>query len=243
MMSVGPDLPLATELAVVSARMSGLFLSTATVHTALALITFSAKELIPGQVGSGITLVDSNGVRSSAAATDAAVERADALQYEFDQGPCLAACEMRTSVRIDDTATDTRWTAWANAVIEFGVRSTLSAPLVAGEEALGALKVYAKQPHAYQEREAQLLTMFAAQATILLANMRSHQDAERISDRLKDTFRGRDAITLAKGIIMAREQTDERTAFRLLADTAQHEHKPLREVAERIARSTVRHRR
>jgi GAF domain-containing protein len=174
------------------------------------------------------------------AATDEVVRRADDLQYELGGGPCLSAWSDRVTVRIDDVSRDARWPEWARAVAELGLRSSLSVPVVAGVTSLGALKVYATEPGAYGRREEQLLAMFATQAAVLLANMRTTQDAERVSDRLKDSLRGREVITLAKGIIMAREGVDERTAFLALADLAQQHGTTLRQTAERMARSTVR---
>ena len=39
----------------------------------------------------------------SMAASDPLVERADALQYQFDSGPCLTAWRDQVTVRVDDT--------------------------------------------------------------------------------------------------------------------------------------------
>lgn len=93
------------ELAAVFARVSAPLLPSGTVDTSLRLITSSAKETFTGAAGSGITLSGSNGDRVTAAATDVVVERADALQYELGQGPCLTAWEQRTVVRVDDERT------------------------------------------------------------------------------------------------------------------------------------------
>src|SRR3954454_20880036 len=128
--------------------MSGLLLSHETVTTALGLVTSLALETVPGSVGAGITLVDESGRRSSAA-TDDRVERADALQYEHDEGPCLAATAIRQVVRVDDVAEDRRWPRWAAAVQPLGLRAALSAPLVAGDRGLGAMKVYSDRPRAF----------------------------------------------------------------------------------------------
>jgi GAF domain-containing protein len=233
------ELPLADELAAVWTRMSGLLLSREKVTTALKLITALAAEIFPDTAGAGVTLLDEKGRRITAAATDSLTERADAVQYELGVGPCLSAWEHRTVVRVDDIRGDRRWPAWG-AKVAGGRRSVLSAPLVAGEDALGALKVYARHPSAYGDRETHLLTMFAAQAAILVDNMKSPDDAQRISRRLRENFRNRDAIALAKGIIMARDGTQEHMAFLILADRAQREHRSVLEVAERLVRSTVR---
>jgi hypothetical protein len=48
-----------------------------------------------------VTLVDTHGKRSMAA-SDPLVERADALQYQFDSGPCLTAWRDQVTVRVDD---------------------------------------------------------------------------------------------------------------------------------------------
>jgi GAF domain-containing protein len=235
--------PLADEMGAVFARVSGLLLSEEVVDTGLTLLTTVAADMFAGTAGAGITLVDEHGNRLTAAATDPIVEHADRLQYELGQGPCLTAWEHRAVVRIDDTGQETRWPVWVREAAELGLRSALSAPLVAGAAPLGAMKLYGTGPGAYGERDEHRLTMFASEAAILLANMRTAHDAQRISDRLRDSIRARDVVTLAKGIIMARDGVDERAAFLTLADTAgQHGH-TVRQEGERLARSTIRRRR
>src|SRR3954468_17217299 len=95
----GVQLPLTEELAAVFARMSGLLLSQETVDTVLGLITSLAAETVPGSGGPGVPPGDEGGHRTAGAATDPLVERADALQYELDEGPCLAAAAVRQVVR------------------------------------------------------------------------------------------------------------------------------------------------
>jgi GAF domain-containing protein len=238
------QLPLADELAAVFARMSGLLLSTETVNTALTFITSLAKEVVPGTDGAGVSLLDGDGSPTTTAATDALTERADELQYRLGAGPCVTAWSHRVAVRVDDVATDGRWPQWAAAVTEAeGVRAVLTAPLVAGDETLGALKVYARKPGSYGEREEHLLTMFAAQAAVLVANVRSYEDARRVSDELKNTMRDRDVINMAKGILMARDAVDEQAAFSTLTTLARERHQTVREAAEGLRRAAVRPRR
>lgn len=234
---------MAEELSAVFARMSGLLLSHETVATALGLVTSLAKDTIPGSVGSGVTLTDRRGRRTTAGASDAIVEEADNLQYDLDEGPCLDAWVHRTVIRVDDTATDQRWPQWCPAAYGLGMRSALSAPLVAADTALGAMKVYGAQPAIFDERSTQLLTKFAAQAAIFLANVQSFENAGRLSEGLRDAMRSRDVIATAKGILMAREGIDEDAAFVLLLSTSQREHLKLQEVAQRLVGSTARRRR
>jgi AmiR/NasT family two-component response regulator len=83
--------------------------------------------------------------------------------------------------------------------------------------------------------------MFAAQSAILVANVRTFENARKLSEALADSLRGRDVINMAKGIIMAREHVDEGTAFALLAGNAREESRKVRDLAGSVVRSTVRH--
>jgi GAF domain-containing protein len=234
------ELPLADELAAVFARMSGLLMSEETTSTAVNLVTALAREAIPGAVGAGVTLVDDRGGKTTSGASDPVVEKADSMQYELDEGPCLAAWAQRALVRLDEIGSDGRWPRWSRAVEPLGLRAAMSAPLVAGDRSLGAIKVYAQQPGAFDRHAEHLLVMFAAQAAILLANVQSMEGARRLSDGLKDALRSRDVIATAKGIVMAREGIAEELALAVLVASAQREHKTLRDTAHALARSTVR---
>jgi GAF domain-containing protein len=237
------ELPLADELAAVFARMSGLLLSSETVNSALELVTALARETVADTDGAGVTLLDEHGDRVTAAATDPLVSRVDDLQYELDEGPCLTAWERRVLVRVEDLTREDRWPRWVAAAGVTGMRAGLSTPLVAGDEALGALKVYSRHAGAYGDHDEHLLTMFAAHAAVLLANVRSFEDAKRVSDELRDSMRVRDLVNMAKGVLMARESVAERTAFLLLTGMARDQGRPLREVADAVAGTTVRRRR
>ncbi|MFC8526189.1 GAF domain-containing protein [Nocardia sp. NPDC057227] len=233
----------AEQIAAAFARMSGLFLTAETVETALSMITALAREMVPHTAGAGLTLVDAAGERTSAAATDEVVRRADALQYELGAGPCLTAWADRVVVRIDDLDTDERWPVWGRSAVELGLRATLSAPLVTGGSALGAMKVYATEPFAYGSREDNILAMFAAQAALLLAHRIAAADAEQVSARIAASLRGREAVALAKGIVMARDGVDERAAFLVLAAAARRQRSTVLQVAERLVASTAHRRR
>jgi GAF domain-containing protein len=232
----------ADELAAVYARMSGLLLSQETVGTALRLITALATETLPHVVGSGVTLVDADGHKVTAAASDPVVAQADALQYELDEGPCLAAWRDRAIVRIDDVETDPRWPQWSGQAAVLGMRATLSAPLVAGDRALGALKVYANKAAAFGGRDEYLLSMFAAQAAILVANVQTYESARKVSENLKAALRTREVIALAKGILIARDGSDEETALATLARIAAQRKLSLRETAVATVRTASRRR-
>jgi GAF domain-containing protein len=231
-------LPLAEELSQVYARMSGLLLSEETVQTALDLVTSLALDTIGGAVGAGVTLIDPDGNRESAAATSPLVARADALQYDLDEGPCLTAWADNVQVRIDDLQTDERWPSWRRAALPLGLRSSLSTPMQAQGRVLGALKVYGERPDAFGDRSAVLATRFAAQAAILLANVSTLDRAERLSESLQSALRSRNVIALANGVLMERYHLTEEQAFLRLVESARAERRELVDEATLVTRST-----
>lgn len=237
-----PDLPLADELSAVSARVTGLLLSEETVTTALGLVSSMALDTVPGAVGAGVSIVDERGRRSSGS-TDARVERADALQYELDEGPCLAAAAGRRLVRVDDLASDRRWPRWAAAVAPLGLRAAMSAPLAVGDTSLGAIKVYAAQPGSFDTRTERLLTMASAQAAILVSNVQTRERARQLSEGLRQAVRSRDLVSTAKGVVMARHGVPEDVAFGMLLSRAGEEGGTLADVARAVVDSAVRRRR
>ncbi|MDP9431008.1 MAG: GAF and ANTAR domain-containing protein [Actinomycetota bacterium] len=237
----GSDTAPSMDLTWALSQMSGLLLSRETVDTALELVTTLAATATAGTLGAAVTLVDEHGKRSKAASHSAA-EQADALQYEFDEGPCLTAWRNRELVRIDDTTTDGRWPRWNEAVTRLGVRSVLSAPLLMGEESIGAMKVYCERPMNYGPHDEQVLRLLAAQAAILLANTQSLHAARRLSRQLTDALTSRDAIAQATGVLLAQGAGSPQEAFATLAATARQSDRPVEDVARALlAAVTARH--
>ncbi|WP_091367038.1 GAF and ANTAR domain-containing protein [Geodermatophilus telluris] len=232
-------MPLADELSVVSARVSGLLLSEETVAAALGLVSSLLLETVPEAAGAGVTIVDRSGRRTSGA-TDPRVERADALQYELDEGPCLAAVAGRTLVRVEDLRTDGRWPRWAAAAVDLGLVSCASAPLVAGDRALGALKVYRGGAGGFTAHDARVLTLSAAQAALLVTHVTARERARRASDDLRRAVAARDVVSTAKGVLMARHGIGEETALAMLLSRSGGDAGTLRQAARAVVDSAVR---
>lgn len=231
---VNADAGPAEELAGAFARMSGLLLTQQTVDTALGTITSLAADTIAGSVGAGVSLLDAGGERTTSAATDPIVEQLDSLQYQLDDGPCLTAWRDRVVVRAGPLDTEQRWQTWSRRAVEMGMGSVLSAPMIDGERALGAIKVYARRADAYGEKEEDLLGRFATQAAIFVSNVQAVQAAEHLSSGLKEALRMRDLLATARGIVMARRGVGVEDANRHLLDESQLSRRPVRDVAERI---------
>ena len=237
-----PDIPLADELAGVFARMSGLLLSEDTVATSLDLLGALAHETVAGSCGAGVSLIE-GGRRTSAGSTDERVREADGLQYELDEGPCLTATATRELVAIEDLEHERRWPRWTAAVRPLGLRASLSTPLVAGNDTLGAIKVYADHPRAFDSRSTQLLVLFSAQASLLVANVQTAERARRLSDGMRQAMRSRDLVGMAKGVLMGRHGIDEDASLRMLMGRSQQKGVALVEAARTVVDSAGRPRR
>ena len=221
------------DLASALSQMAGLVLSRETVDTALELVTSLAATATAGTLGAGVTVIDEHGKRSRAA-SNSATEEADALQYEYDEGPCLSAWQRGEIVRIDDTSTDGRWPRWNEAASRMGVRSVLSAPLLAGEESVGAMKVYCERPMNYGPHDEHVMRLLAGQAAILLANSQSLREARRVSRQLTEALASRDAIARATGVLLAQGAAGEQEAFATLAATARQTGRSVQDVARAL---------
>jgi GAF domain-containing protein len=238
----GVTIPLTDELAGVFARMSCLLLSEATVETALGLLSSLAQETVPGSSGAGVSIIH-DGRRTSSGSTDDRVRQADSLQYDLGEGPCLTAATERRLIRIDDLAEDRRWPRWADAALPLGLQAAMSAPLTAGTQSLGAIKVYADRQGVFDARSEELLSLFAAQAAILVANVQSYDRAKRLSREMRDAFAGRDVVNTAKGVLMGRNAVDEDTALGMLLARAEQDGSTVAEAARAVVASTIRRRR
>lgn len=235
-------LPLSDELAGVFARMSGLLLSEETVESSLTLLSALAKDTVPGATGAGVSVMGEGGRRSSGS-TGARVREADDLQYALDEGPCLAAAANRELIRVDDLTVDERWPAWASAAARLGLRAAMSSPLVVGDGTLGAMKVYADEPGTFDTDSEQRLALFAAQAAVLVANVRAYDRAKRLSEGMRQAMHDRDTISVAKGVLMGRDGLDEDSALRLLLARSERDGSTVAAAARSVVEAVVRRRR
>jgi GAF domain-containing protein len=220
--------------AAVSGWSRGAVLTQEAVDKALRLVTSLAQRTVSSTFGAGVTLL-TGGRRITTAASDPLVEKADGLQYGLEEGPCLTAWEDRVPVRIDEMRTERRWPRWTRAAAPLGMRASLSTPLIAGTDAIGAIKVYSLESAVYGESEEQLLQLFAQQAAILLAPAGTGDWVEQ--DPFRDMLCSRDELGQAKGLVMAREGVGERAAFAILVRRSQQSGTSVREVARQLVAS------
>lgn len=231
--------PTLNELAVVFGRVRGLLLTEETVQHAVDLLAEAARELIPGATGAGVSLVH-HGQRTSTGATDELVRRADELQYELSEGPCLSAWSTGRPARSDDTtAPGQAWARWAAAAAAMSIRSCQSVPLIQGRTTIGAMKVYSTQAAAFDDATERALARFAVPAAALLSHVQTSETPRQIRSELSDALQMRDQVGMAKGILMAQLGIDNRAAFQELVARAGRSRRTVADVAAELTRTTV----
>ena len=184
----------------------------------------------------GITLLGEDGRPKTGIFTDTDSPEIDAAQYESGKGPCLDSWRESRVIRLadmDDAADE--YPEFAKAARAHGVLSTLSLPLVAGQQALGALNLYSRTKDGFSTDDEALGTDLASAAAIVLANASAYWEASQLSEQLSQAMKSRAVIEQAKGILMARSpQLTADDAFDLLRKASQRENVKLRDIAQRI---------
>jgi len=229
--------PVMNEFAVAVGRVRGLLLTEETAVNAVQLLAEAAREAVPAASGAGVTLIR-NGQPTSTGYTDGLVQRADALQYESGQGPCLTAWASAAIVRVDDTRTDPRWPRWCQAAASLPLLSCTSAPLLHGRKSVGAVKVYSEQAEAFSAETGSLLMRLSPAITALLMHVQTSETPRRMGDELQQALRGRDLVSMAKGVLMNRRAMAEDQAHAYLLELAARSRQPLQQVAESIINGT-----
>lgn len=191
-----------------------------------------AQRTIPGCDAASVTIIDGGKPRTTVSTGETAVE-VDREQYAANEGPCLEAVRADQVIRVDSYDGETRWPAFLPAVAKCGVRSSLSLPLVAVDEPIGALNLYSSRTDAFVGAEA-VGIVFAGQAAITLANATAYHKAVDLARNLAMALEHRDVIGQAKGILMAQDGVTSEEAFDILRRASQRSNRKVYDLAEEI---------
>ncbi len=165
--------------------MSRYFVGGATLREALDEVAQAAVQALRGADIAGLTMVVDGRPTTTAFTDDMAVE-IDQAQYDTGVGPCLDALRDGTLSRSNGLENDPQWPPFSEAAVAHGVHSVLSLPVLAREEAVGALNFYSRCPGAFSGDDAvQVGSQFANQMAIVLARSRASTDAAAdLADRI-----------------------------------------------------------
>jgi len=190
-----------------------------------------AVEIVDGAEHAGISLVHRGRIIETPAYTSDAALRADRIQQDLGDGPCLLAIRDEETVSCPDLATEPRWGDWgARTAAETGLGSMLCFRMFTQKERLGALSLYATRPHAFTGADVESGLSFAAHTAIAIAVARQDEHMEIALD-------SRSLIGQATGIVMDRYDIDAVRAFAVLKRISQQSNVRLHEVAVELIRT------
>ncbi len=173
-----------------------------------------------------ITMLGPKRSLKTVASSSDLILRADGLQYELDEGPCLDAVWVEGLFVIPDLVADGRWPRWAPQAAELGVASMLSLHLFT-DAALGSLNLYSLRPRDYDHSDIEAARVVAAHASVVVAYTRSEQNLWQAID-------SRNLIGQAQGILMERFGLTPEKAFAVLRRYSQHHNRKLAVLAEEL---------
>ncbi|WP_327064388.1 GAF and ANTAR domain-containing protein [Kitasatospora sp. NBC_01302] len=204
-----------------------------------------AMHAIPGADGVGLTLVE-DGRADTIVSSAAFVRDVDAIQYRIGEGPCITAAAERRTVHSASLGKDPSWPRFGPQVGRLGVHSVLSLPLLTGDQALGAMNVYARGEDVFDAWAVELGELFAVPAAISVENAQALAQAKRLAVQLQSALTHRAVIDQALGILMSRSGCTPAEAFDKLRVMSQSQNLKASAVAqqlldEAVARAQARH--
>jgi GAF domain-containing protein len=214
--------------------LSQFFVNEGTLGDTLLRVSELACRVLPAEFAGITMLVD--GKPSTGVFTNPEAPEIDEAQYSSGQGPCLDAFHHQRVNRIDSTADDQRWPEFAKMAHAHGILATLSVPVTARGESLGALNLYSHTAEAFDDHSIDRVETFARQAAIVLANAQVYWDARQLNENLQQAMATRATIDYAIGIVMAGGGRSPDEAFQVLVRASQRENRKLRTIAEEIVR-------
>jgi GAF domain-containing protein len=196
--------------------------------TVIAELAENAAVEIPGAQYAGVSVTRNAKHVDTPAATHKWPILLDEIQQRHREGPCLTAAWEEKTIHVADLETDDRFPLYRRDVLEqTPIRSIMAFQLFIADETMGALNVYAEQPHAFGQETRLIGAIFAAYSSVVW-------NAARRDEQFQRALASRDVIGQAKGMIMERYGVDAVQAFELLRKLSQDSNVPLIQIATEL---------
>lgn len=205
----------------------------------LDLVVVLARRTVPGADGVSVTL-SRNGTMLTSNFSDDVVRELDSVQYKARDGPSFDAVRTQQAVRVALDG-DGIYPEFSRAAQRRFMTAVMSAPLTTPHECLGSLNFYSASVERFADDQAEMATLYAGHASILLANAIAYSNSTNLNAALREALTTRELIGEAKGILMAREGCSRDEAFDRLRIMSQHSNRKLRAIAEELVEAVYRH--
>jgi len=223
-------------------RLLGLVLDSpeiASFLTELAIMTASCLSSQDDFVECGVTVLRDKRP-AVVASSDARAASLDEIQNGFGDGPCLTALRENNTILIPDLMAEERWHHYAEAALDYGVRSILAVPLDLAGEAQGVANLYSRRPNGFSDLDILTAENFVANASRSLRLALGMARLKGVHDDLVAAMQSRTIIDMAVGVIMAQNGSSQDDAVRILTRASSSRNIKLRDVASTVVDSVGR---
>jgi GAF domain-containing protein len=196
--------------------------------TRLKVAVEAAVDLVTRCDHAGVT-INEHGRLVTRASSDDLVCRANKLQTELGEGPCLDVRRDQNTLVSPALAVERRWPVWAPRVhAELGVDSMMSLLIYNDEQSFGALSLYCEADCRFDADDVAVAQALAGHLSVAMA-------AEKQIDQLGLALHNRTIIGQAQGVLMGRYDITADQAFDYLRRLSSHSNRKLSAVAAEIA--------
>lgn len=228
-----------TDPADAFAELNGTKLGELDLDDVLQHVADLAKRVLPTPVEVWVTLVR-GGTGHTPLSTHNPVRGVNERQYAQARHPCRDAAAIGHILPVSDPTAEDRRPDRTERGSKTGVGSSVSIGLPIQGAVVGALNVYARTPHAFDDDTIKILETFAAYAAVALANTHLYDITAALARRMQETMAGRVAVEQAKGIIMAERHCTPTEAFAILTKVSQDTNDTIGEAAQAMVNGAAR---
>jgi len=215
-------------------ELAELLSSTSPVEDSLFKLAAVAAHAVTPPASCGITLRQ-DGRPMTVSSSDDLAAAVDEIQYGHDEGPCLQALATGVVVNVPDLGEESRWDGYRRQALAHGVRSSLSLPLSAHGQLVGALNLYAATAGAFSDADQVTeASAVAGQVEAVLGVVLRLAELVELTEQLRSALEGRSVIDQALGVLMGQQRCSAAEAFNLLRQASQHRNIKLRVLAAEI---------
>jgi GAF domain-containing protein len=179
-----------------------------------------ARRIVPDCVGLSLGLFE-DGLTFTLQASSEEIAALDAVQY-LDGGPCVDAAHDDETIEAHagDLIDENRWHLFARASAAAGVASSLTLPILSGEQVMGTVNLYAATVHAFAGHHEELATALGASAEHAVLNADLSFSTRLVAAEAPDRVAEQNEIDFALGIISASQHVDIPAARERLREAA-----------------------
>lgn len=190
-----------------------------------------AHEAVPGLIGVSVASRD-QGVTFTLVATPQEIAVLDAVQY-VATGPCVDAVDLGHGITTSagGLLDETRWSHFARASAAAGILSTLTLPVVDGDDVVGTVNFYGRNEDTFVDRHEELAEIFGAWAPGAVADADLSFATRRLAEQAPEQLRRAGLVDTATGILAAERRTSVKDAREHLDSAARRAGIPVETLA------------